>query len=80
MHKQREARLQNIKEVKEKGFVWQMKAADMLAVQRCSVDPKLQKDRLLSLLTMLVLSRPLHLLGTPTSQQSSETNTSGRKI
>lgn len=35
-----------------------MKAADMpvLAVQRCSVDPKLQKDRLLSLLTMLVLS------------------------
>lgn len=41
-----------------------MKAADVpvLAVQRCSVDPKLQKDRLLSLLTVLVLSRPLQTL------------------
>lgn len=35
----REARLQDTKEVKEKGFAWQMNAADMpvLAVQRCSV-------------------------------------------
>lgn len=68
LHEQREARLQNITEVKEKGFVWQMKAGDMpgLALQRCSVDPKLQKDSLLSLLTMLVLSRCLQrLVGHP---------------
>lgn len=64
MHEQSEARLENLKEVKEKGFVWQMKAADVpvLAVRRCSVDPKLQKDRLLSLLTMLVLSTLLQIL------------------
>lgn len=41
-----------------------MKSADVavLAVQRCSVDPNLQKDRLLSLLTMLVLFRSLQTL------------------
>lgn len=60
----REARLQDTKEVKEKGFVWQVNAADMpvLAVQRCSVDPKLQEDNLLSLVTMLLLYRPLQTL------------------
>lgn len=48
--------------------MWQMKAADrpVLAVRRCSVDPKLQKDSLLSLLTLLVLSRSLQtLIGHP---------------
>lgn len=62
-HEQREARFQDTK-VKEKEFVWQMNAAGMpvLAMQRCSVDPKLQEDNLLSLVTMLLLSRPLQTL------------------
>lgn len=39
-HEQREARLQDTKEVKEKGFVEQLNAAVMpvLAAQRCSVN------------------------------------------
>jgi len=48
---------------------------------RNRVDPKLQEDNLLSLIAMLLLSRPLQTLSeTPTSEQPLETNTSGSKV
>lgn len=81
-HERSDPGLQDTREGKEKGFVWHTNAADMtvLAVQRCSVDPKLQEDDLLSLVPVLLLPRPLHSADTPTSEQPSEANTSGGKI